>query len=72
VTYKEKLGFDLVWKYDLLPEDIMDRAEMVFWREGEDAEWLKEDYMAAPVELLEEYRYRDIKAWAALVLKGAI
>lgn len=72
VTYPEHLEFDQVWKYDLLPAAKKDQAEMVFWREGDDAGWIKEDYMGQPVEFLKEHKDRCRFAWAALVLKGEI
>jgi len=64
-----------IYHYSLRPESELERAELVFWNrdKGEVETWLKEDYMSQPDDLLEEYatEHRDMKAWAALVLKRA-
>jgi hypothetical protein len=69
VVYSKRLDFESTWRYDLLPEDLKEQAEIVFWREPE---WIKEDYLAASPELLHEHRYNDNKAWAALILLDLI
>jgi len=68
VEYSEPLDFEKIHKFELWPEDVKVRAEMVFWREGDAAEWLRADYLAADVNMLREYQERDAKAWAALIL----
>jgi hypothetical protein len=69
VVYPSRLDFETIWRYDLLPESLEEQAEMVFWREPE---WVKDDYLAANPELLQEHRYNDKKAWAALILLDLI
>lgn len=68
VTYARKLDYSEIRRYELWPVDELERAEMVFLREGEDADWLRKDYLSQPVEKLELYADRDQKAAAALII----
>ena len=67
VVYPERLSPEQVYRYELWPEDEVERAKLIFAREPE---WIREDYMAQEVEFLEELADRDQLAWAALVLKS--
>lgn len=71
VEYPEPLAPEQVNRYDLLPENEVELAEMVFWLEGDSAEWLRADYLAADEKMLQDYAERDAKAWAALVIRNA-
>jgi len=71
VEYNVALSFEAIRRYELWPENELERAEMVFWREGPDADWLRTDYLAADEELLQELKSSDAKAWAALVIRSA-
>lgn len=68
VEYAEPLPFEQVKRYELWPESELERAEYVFWLEDEDADWLRADYLAQPVEMLRQYAPRDQKAQAALII----
>ncbi len=71
-VYPKPLAPEQVYRFDLRPESIVEQAEYVFWREDSDSDWLKENYLSQPVGRLRDYASRDVKAWAALVLKGEI
>jgi len=69
VEYAEPLPFEQVKRYELWPESELERAEMIFWLEGEDAGWLRTDYLSQPLDRLEKYAARyDQKAQAALII----
>jgi len=68
-VYLQPLTFEQIWQYELWPEDPREWAEYTFWREGEDAAWLRKDYMEQSVEFLQEQAKHDHKAVAALILK---
>jgi len=70
--WPEPLSWQDIVHYSLHPESEIERAELVFAREGEDRQWLRENYMSQPDELLQEYADEDIKAWAALILKASL
>jgi len=72
VVYPKPLPFDDILRYELWPENIVTRAEMVFWREGSATSWLRTEYLTAEEALLREHLDRDPKAWAALVLRGLL
>ena len=69
VQYPYGLLYEQIHRYELLPEDRRERANMIFEREGTSADWLRDDYVAQPISrLLEYYEGGDPKAWAALVI----
>ncbi len=68
VEYSQSLSWEQVKRYELWPEDELERAEMTFTREGKDSAWLREDYLAQSIGKLEAFADRDTKAWAALVI----
>ena len=71
VEYPEPLPMEKIWHFDLWPEDEVERAELTFYREHEDAGWMREHYLEQPVEFLREHADRCRFAAAALVLKEA-
>jgi len=70
VVYPDRLSLEEIHRYDLWPASPRERARLIFEREGELAEWLRESYLSQPVEKLREFAPHDPKAWAALVLLG--
>ena len=76
VTYEEPLPFKDVQAYDLWPVSDTERAEYVFWLEGDEGRpggWLIESYMNATVDDLWKHANRgDTLAKAALVLKEEV
>lgn len=76
VEYDQPLTHREIWRFELAPADLKEQAEHVFWNEGrgEDAEWLKNDYLSQPLADIKRLfnEWGDAKAWAALVLLGEI
>lgn len=73
VEYEEPLPFERIDHYSLYPVNLLERAEMVFWREGESADWLRKNYLSQSVEDLRDFAYErdDEKARAALIILEA-
>lgn len=69
IVYPHRLDFEYIHKNSLLPEDLKEQAEMIFWQEPEET---RTDYLAANPKLLHAARYKDCKAWAALILLDLI
>ena len=74
VVYPDPLTPEQVWQYELHPEDPIEWAEYVFWREGPEAAWLREDYLMQSIEVLQQALddFNSPKALAALILKQAM
>jgi hypothetical protein len=48
VTYADKLDIEVVWKYDLLPDNELERLNYLLWlhadRDYKERDWLFDDY----------------------------
>ena len=68
VTYSQKLDPGAIWKYSLRPDDVKEQAEMKFWGEPD----VRTNYLALNPKRLHEFRHKDDRAWAALILLDLI
>lgn len=62
VTYAEKLDMQTAWKYDLLPDDTLERLDYLLWlhagRDNKERDWLFHDYAEVGKDELERLRKR--------------
>jgi hypothetical protein len=72
VGYPAPLEFDRIWRYDLTPDDAVERARYGFWEyyRGETYDYLAE-WLAQPRADLEALAQRDVLAQWALTLLDA-
>ncbi len=76
VEYSEKLSFEEIYNYELIPDNIREYVNYFFWEKSEknikEANRLKESYMRLSIEDLKEAKekYHDINAMMVLRLKN--
>ena len=72
VEYFKPLKFEQIWRYDLLPDNDVERARLYFWEKaGRDARRAKEiesEYIAQGEAWLEENKRLDPACIMALIL----